>query len=472
MNGGILQALIAAGIRPADAGRLATAIDAAYSPGPATSSFTKRAGVGLQTDSTPDRFALYASAPGTEVFGDDPQGQTLFGPGGGALGVTGASLMDGDLSVSGQSRAGSVSSATDIRVGGGISASTASFADSMQVGGRVSVSDRGFISTAPVVAQSTLVSSTNAQLSGDTVFFGGVSLPSQPSVGGVEVAPTTVQLLGAVAAAGNQLFVLPVEVDVLASHGTAVPSTFAFGVSGFSASVNTATGVSLTQGTADFLTSVTPTTTSLPIPTGVTVPAAPSFTYVTSAVGTVTPTSGSVTIPTYAAVPPYTFSAVESALASVTSTNATVLGSLTLNAISVDIPVSATIDPDTCAITFTTEAITVITAITENNVTVVGSISSTNATATSHTVGDDGNASLGGGSPYSVVTAVSQSAAPTTTTSGLGASGSYDLGGVVDQTVVNAVSSANAAALTSVSATLDTSPVNVTGTGTISINVT
>lgn len=472
MNSGILQALIAAGIRPAEAGRLATAIAEAYSPGPATSSFTKSPGAGLQSDSTPDRFALYASAPGTEVFDDDPQGRTLFGPGGGALGVKGASLMDGDLSVYGQARAGGVSSDTDIRAAGGISASTASFRDSLEVSNSVSISDRGLISTAPVVSQSTLVSGTSSQFGGDTVFTGDVSFPSHSFVGGVEVAPATVQVLGVMTAADGKLLMLPVEMDVLSSHGTGVPSTFEFVVSGLSASVDTATGINLTPSSSAFLTSVTPTTKTIGTPTGVDIPAAPPFTYTTSAVGTVTPNSGSVTIPTYAQVPPYTFSAVEAALASVTPTSATVLGSLTLNAISVDIPVSAEIDPDTCAITFTTESITVITAITENNVTVVGSISSSNATAASHTVGDDGDAPLGGGSPYAVVTSVSQTAAPTATTSGLGASGSHELGGVVTETVVEDVSSANATALTSVTASLTTSPVNVAGTGTISIIVT
>jgi hypothetical protein len=163
---------------------------------------------------------------------------------------------------------------------------------------------------------------------------------------------------------------------------------------------------------------------------------------------------------------------VSEALASVTPTNATVLGSLTLNAITVDIPTGATIDQENCTITLNTTPITVITAITENNVTVVGSINTSNATATSHTVGDDGNATLGGGSPYTVVTSVSQTAAPTATTSGLGASGSHGLGGVVTETVVESVSSANATALTNVSASLVTSPVNVAGTGTISIIVT
>lgn len=472
MNSEVLQALIAAGVRPADAGRLATAIDSAYKSGPATSSFTKDAGVGLQASQTPDRFALYASASGTSLAGEDSQGRTLYGPGGAALGVTGASLLDGDLAVTGNAQVGHLRSETNLQVAGEIASSTASFRDTLQVSDRVSVSDRGLVSSAPVVSQSTLVSNTNSQLSGDTVFLGAVSLPSQQNVGGVEVAPTTVQVLGAVAGGGNTVFFMPVEIDVLSSHGTGVPSAFAFEVSGFSAAINTATGVNLSQDTAAFLTSVTPTTTNLPIPSNVTIPAAPAFNYVTSAVGTVTPSSGSVTIPTYATVPPYTFSAVESALASVTATNTTALGSLTLNAISVDIPVSATLDPETCAITFSTTPITVITSITENNVTVVGSISSSSAAATSHTVGDDGNALLGGGSPYTVVTAVASTAASTATASGLGASGTQDLGGVVPQSVVSAVSSANATALTNVSATLDTAPVNVTGSGAISINVT
>lgn len=476
MNSEVLQALISAGIRPADAGRLATAIDSAYSSGQQTSSFSRPEGVGLQADSTPDRFALYASAPGTSLAGEDSQGRTLYGPGGGALGVKGATVLDGDLYSSGAAQVNSLSSQTNINAVGGITSSTASFTDSLQVSDRVSLSDSGVISSVPVVSQSTLVSNTNSQFYGDTVFQGGVSLTDQHLIGGVEVSPTSVQVLGAIAAKDNKLFVLPLELGVSASHGTGVPSTLEFTIGAGAAQVNTTTGINLTGTTAKFLTAASPTKLSFEVPTTATVPAATPFTYVTKAIDSATGTAGSVTVPTYATVPPYTFSAVNVAVGSVTPTTGKAVTSVDIkaNAISLTYVTGVTFNPETCDITLSTDSVDVVTAVsaTVGYGDFVQNISTSDATAQSHTVGDDGKANLGGGSPYTVITAVTTSAASTATTSGLGASGKITLADGVNYTVISDLNGSSDLALTNVTATLETAPVNITGSGNISISVT
>lgn len=223
MNNNLLQALIGAGIRPSAASRLARAIQDAASQGTAAvpaqnSLFTRGAGVGYQPVSGDQAtFALFASAPGTHLsLGGDP---ALFGPGGGALGVNGVSVFDGDIYCSSGGAFASLTVSESVAVAGGVTATQISATTALTCGEALQVDQESVEITVPVTATDDLT------VNGAAIFNNDVTLNQQVNIVGNVVwanrlrVPAQVQVLSSILGNNDTLTVTPAQVDVMNLRG-------------------------------------------------------------------------------------------------------------------------------------------------------------------------------------------------------------------------------------------------------------
>lgn len=189
----LLQALLGAGIKPGAAARLASAItDVAGSVGTKTNTrgtqFTLPKGVGFYPVSgSKDNFALHVSAPDT--YADAGDGRTVFGPGGGALGVDGVSVFNGDLYCEDAGSFGNLQSRGDMAVAGHMAAGTAQIAKAMTCAGVLSVDRNAVQCTAPLDALAGASVSGQCSLNGNVDVNAQITLNGPVMWGGVNRVP-------------------------------------------------------------------------------------------------------------------------------------------------------------------------------------------------------------------------------------------------------------------------------------------
>lgn len=225
MKNDLLQALISSGMKPAAASRVAAAISRVASQGAASqqqrsASFSRPKGVGFQPVSgDKDTFALYASAAGTYyTVGND---NTLFGPGGGALGVDGVSVFNGDIYCADSGSFGGMAVRGNLAVGGSAVATTITAGAGLACGSAMTVSALEASFSVPVRASATLAVSGDATLDGDATLNGPLAINGPVVWGGLNRVPfdgLTV-LTAAVANGGDTLSLTPTTVSVLNNFG-------------------------------------------------------------------------------------------------------------------------------------------------------------------------------------------------------------------------------------------------------------
>lgn len=223
MNNNLLQALIAAGLRPAAAGRVASAIQDVATRGTANtattnSRFSRPAGSGFQVVAgSPESFALFASAIGTTLNLDGTQ--TLFGPGGGALGVSGVSVFDGDIYCSSTGAFGSLAVEGGVQVGGSLAARDVAAGVTLSCGSAAQFSGESATITVPLSLDGDL------SVAGQAAFNDDVTLNQQLSINGNVVwgqqarVPANVPVITAIGADGNAVLLTPGQVAVLNDFG-------------------------------------------------------------------------------------------------------------------------------------------------------------------------------------------------------------------------------------------------------------
>jgi hypothetical protein len=228
MSAALLQALIAAGFRPADAGRVTLAVEGMVGKGPATtaainSQFSRPPGVGYQPVSgKKDTFALYASAPQTNLR--DAASGTTFGPGGGALGVNGVSVFDGDIYCSSTAAVENLIVRGDADVADGLEARNMVASRTLAVGTAMGVSQEAVTVTVPLVAASTLSVAGSSTLNVQTTLTGRIDIQGQVFWQGAQ-NPAVVNLLtAAVPNNDNTVTLFPNAVTVLSNHGQGAPT--------------------------------------------------------------------------------------------------------------------------------------------------------------------------------------------------------------------------------------------------------
>lgn len=220
MNNNLLQALIAAGLRPSAASRLAAAIQDVATPGPATvnSRFARPAGSGFQVVSgSPESFALFASAAGTYLDLDGPQ--SLFGPGGGALGVSGVSVFDGDIYCSSGGAFASLLVSGSVRVAGGVLATDIAASSTLGCGTAARFSGLSANITVPLAIEGDTSVAGAATFNNDVTLNQQLSINGNVTWGGQARVPANVPVLTAVAADGDSVLLFPGQVAVLNDFG-------------------------------------------------------------------------------------------------------------------------------------------------------------------------------------------------------------------------------------------------------------
>jgi hypothetical protein len=221
----LLPALIAAGLRPADATRIDAAVRSLAaqgnsSPGQSNSVFSRPAGVGFQPVSgSRDTFALYASASGT--YTREAGNQTTFGPGGGALGVDGVSVFGGDVYCSSLGSFESMAVRSDLAVAGACVARDITAGRTMQCGGSLAVTPQLVRASVPLTVDSSVSVAGGVRLDGDTTLNGRLAINGRVVWGGLARVPFDgLQVLtAAVANGGDTLSMTPTTVSVLNNFG-------------------------------------------------------------------------------------------------------------------------------------------------------------------------------------------------------------------------------------------------------------
>lgn len=178
----LMQAILGAGIKPGAASRLASAIaDVASSAGAKQNTrgtqFSLPKGVGFHpVTGGKDNFALHVSAPDT--YTDADQGKAVFGPGGGALGVDGVSIFNGDLYCEDAGTFGNLQSRGDLAVYGHMASKTAEVGREFECAGSLSVSPGS------VECHSPLLAGSSVAVSGECTLNGAVAVNAQISLNG------------------------------------------------------------------------------------------------------------------------------------------------------------------------------------------------------------------------------------------------------------------------------------------------
>lgn len=221
----LMQALLGAGVKPGAASRLASAIaDVAASAGAKSSTrgtqFSLPNGVGFHPVSgSKDNFALHVSAPGT--YADSGRDTAVFGPGGGALGVEGVSVFNGDVYCADAGSFGGLESRSDLTVAGHADAATVEIGRQLECAGALSVSQRAVECKAPLEALSAASVDGQCTLNGDVAVNAPISLNGPVTWGGVVRAPfngllaySSVGVLGA-----DTITMTPTVVAVLNNFG-------------------------------------------------------------------------------------------------------------------------------------------------------------------------------------------------------------------------------------------------------------
>lgn len=218
MNPSVLQALIASGMLPADASRLATSMDAAYrksGPPPISPS------AAINAEPSINSAQLFASGP-AGLIGNGP----YYGKGNAALGVDGLAYVDGEIYSSGTLHASEARLRGPIASSGYISGRAGLFT-SLGIPGAADIDSRRAAFGAPLVAANGLVSSKGGQFAGDNTFLGPVTISGRMFWGG-ERRPANVQVLTFASAGNNQVFLRRSNVAVLNDYGDAAPGVLTY----------------------------------------------------------------------------------------------------------------------------------------------------------------------------------------------------------------------------------------------------
>lgn len=228
----LMQAILGAGIKPGQASRLASAIsDVAAAAGTKNNTrgtqFSLPKGVGFYpVTGGKDNFALHVSAPDTHA--DSVQGGTVFGPGGGALGVSGVSVFDGDMYCEDTGSFGNLESRADLSVTGHARATTAEIGRRMECAGSLSVSPQSVQCTTPLQALSSASVAGECTLNGAVAVNAPITLNGQVTWGNVNRVPfdgltayTAVDVLG-----DDTITMIPTVVAVLNNFGQGAARKF------------------------------------------------------------------------------------------------------------------------------------------------------------------------------------------------------------------------------------------------------
>lgn len=228
----LMQALLGAGISPGAASRLASAItDAAASAAARNNTrgtqFSLPAGVGFYpVAGGKDNFALHVSAPNT--YTDSVPGGVVFGPGGGALGVSGVSVFDGDMYCEDAGSFGNLESRGDMAVAGHAKITTAEIGRGMECAGSLSVSPETVQCTAPLKAHSSVSVSDACTLNGPVAVNAQITLGGPVVWGGVNRVPFNgLTAYSAVGVLGTDtITMIPTVVAVLNNFGQGAARNF------------------------------------------------------------------------------------------------------------------------------------------------------------------------------------------------------------------------------------------------------
>lgn len=228
----LMQALLGAGIKPGAASRLASAITDAAASAAARSNtrgtqFSLPQGVGFYpVAGSKNNFALHVSAPDTHT--DSVQGGAVFGPGGGALGVSGVSVFDGEIYCEDAGSFGDLESRGDLSVTGHAKATTAEIGRRMECAGSLSVSPQSVQCTAPLQARSSASVAGECTLNGAVAVNAPITLNGQVTWGNVNRVPfdgltayTAVDVLG-----DDTITMIPTVVAVLNNFGQGAARKF------------------------------------------------------------------------------------------------------------------------------------------------------------------------------------------------------------------------------------------------------
>lgn len=227
----LMQALLGAGISPGAASRLASAItDAAAAAGARSNTrgtqFSLPAGVGFYpVAGGKDNFALHVSAPNT--YTDSVPGGVVFGPGGGALGVSGVSVFDGDMYCEDAGSFGNLESRGDMAVAGHAKITTTEIGRRMECAGSLSVSPGAVQCTAPLQALSSVSVSDACTLNGPVTTNAQITLKGPVVWDRVNRVPFDMTVYSAVGVLGTDTITMtPTVVAVLNNFGQGAARNF------------------------------------------------------------------------------------------------------------------------------------------------------------------------------------------------------------------------------------------------------
>jgi hypothetical protein len=227
----LMQALLGAGISPGAASRLAPAITDVAAAAAARNNtrgtqFSLPAGVGFYpVAGGKDNFALHVSAPNT--YTDSVPGGVVFGPGGGALGVSGVSVFDGDMYCEDAGSFGNLESRGDMAVAGHAKITTTEIGGRMECAGSLSVSPEAVQCTAPLRALSSVSVSDACTLNGPVTTNAQITLKGPVIWDRVNRVPFNMTVYSAVGVLGTDTITMtPTVVAVLNNFGQGAARNF------------------------------------------------------------------------------------------------------------------------------------------------------------------------------------------------------------------------------------------------------
>lgn len=219
MNPDLIPALMAAGMSAAVAQRVANAITTPVKASQSTNAqFVRQPGTGYQeVAGDKNAFAVYASAANTEL--SDGANGYVFGPGGGALGVSGVSVFDGDVYCAGTTAVGDLAVDGDASVSGTLASQYIAAGLGLACEGAVEASREGVFLTAPVHVQEDLDVRGQSLLNGPITLNGQLDINGNVLWGNNFRSPLAVNVLTAVNLAGGDVVFTPSTVAVLNDFG-------------------------------------------------------------------------------------------------------------------------------------------------------------------------------------------------------------------------------------------------------------
>lgn len=212
----LYQAIVAAGVRPSEAARLARAIADAVAEGQSSQFAAVRPSSGFSTPGGSNDFALHASAPGSRY--NPNNGQVAPGPA--ALGVDGVAVFGGDVVTLGKQYTRGIHTKGDMQATGKLSVPAVRTAFVSVLNAATFSSQAATIST-PIVAQGGLACDGSASFGNNVEFNGRVSVRGDVDWNGPRV-PGDVSVVRALHwdAAGNALYIHRGPIGVLNDYGT------------------------------------------------------------------------------------------------------------------------------------------------------------------------------------------------------------------------------------------------------------